>query len=67
MVDIGLDRAACGNADRLATWAGVCPGHADSAGQRRAGRTLPGNRSGRAILGESAWAARRTPRQCKGR
>jgi transposase len=67
VVEIGLDRAAFGNAGRLAKWARVCPGNHESAGQRRAGRTLPGNRSRRTILGEIAWAALRTTRQCKRR
>jgi transposase len=44
VVEIGLDRAALGHAGRLAKWAGVCPGNHESAGQRRTGRTLPGNR-----------------------
>ena len=67
VVEIGLDRAAFGHAGRLAQWAGVCPGNDESAGQRRSGRTLPGNRYVRAILGEIAWAAIRTTRQFKRR
>ena len=63
----GLDRAAFGHAGRLAKWAGLCPGNAASAGQRRTGRTLPGNRYVRAIRGEIAWAASRTTRQFKRR
>jgi transposase len=67
VVEIGLDRAAFGHAGRLAKWAGVCPGNNESAGQRRTGRTIPGNRYVRAILCEIAWAAIRTTRQFKSR
>jgi transposase len=57
VVEIGLDMAAFGNPGRLAKWAGVGPGNDESAGKRRTGRTMPGNRYVRAILGEIAWAA----------
>ena len=67
VVEIGLDMAAFGHAGRLAKWAGVCPGNHESAGKRRAGRTIPGNRYVRAILCEIAWAAVRTTSQFKSR
>jgi transposase len=67
VVEIGLDRAAFGHAGRLAKWAGVGPGNDESAGKRRSGRTIPGNRYVRAILCEIAWAAIRTTRQFKSR
>jgi transposase len=67
VIAIGLDMAAFGNAGRLAKWAGICPGNDESAGKRRSGRTLPGNRYVRAILCEIAWAAIRTTRQFKSR
>jgi len=67
VVEIGLDRAAFDHPGRLAKWAGVCPGNDASAGQRRAGRTLPGNCYVRASLGEIAGAAIRTTRQFKSR
>ena len=44
VIEIGLDREAFGNAGRLAKGAGIGPGNDESAGQRRSGRTLPGNR-----------------------
>ena len=62
LVEIGVDRAAFGKAGRLCTWAGVCPGNDPSAGQRRRGHTAPGNRYGRALLCQIAWAAVRTTR-----
>ena len=67
VVEIGLDMTAFGHAGRLAKWAGVGPGHHESAGKRRAGRTIPGNRYVRATLWEIAWAAVRTTRQFKSR
>jgi transposase len=46
LAEIGTAMRHCGAAARLASWAGVCPGHDASAGKRRAGRTqnphLPG-------------------------
>ena len=43
----------------LASWVGVCPGHNESAGNRRTGRTRKGNRWLRAAWCEAAWAASR--------
>jgi transposase len=65
LVEIGVDMAAFGTADRLAKWAGVCPGNHESAGKRKRGKTAPGNRYVRAILCEIAWAASRTTSQFK--
>jgi transposase len=62
LVEIGVDMAAFGTADRLSKWAGVCPGNHESAGQRKRGKTAPGNRYVRAVLCEIAWAASRTTR-----
>jgi transposase len=67
VVEIGVDMAAFGHADRLAKWAGVCPGNHESAGKRRVGRTIPGNRYVRTLLCEIAWAAVRTTSQFKSR
>ena len=49
-----------GNAQRLAAWAGLCPGNNESAGKRRSGRTRRGNQTLRAVLIECAHAAART-------
>jgi transposase len=43
----------------------VCPGNHESAGKRKRGKTTPGNRYVRTVLGEIAWAATRTPSQFK--
>ena len=59
--------AAFGTAGRLCKWAGVCPGNEESAGKRKRGDTVPGNRYVRSLLCEIAWAAVRTTSQFKGR
>jgi transposase len=64
LVEIGTDMAAFGTADRLSKWAGVCPGHHESAGKRK---PMPGNRYVRTVRCEIAWAAIRTTRQFKSR
>src|SRR5262249_14242831 len=45
---------------RLAAWAGLSPGHNESAGKRRKGRTRQGNRSLRRVVMQCAWATRKT-------
>lgn len=44
----------------LASWAGVCPGHHESAGIRRSGKRRHGNRWLGGALGTAAMAAGRT-------
>jgi transposase len=51
----------CGDAARLASWAGVCPGNHESAGKRYRGKTRKGNRYLRSVLVPWAWGARKTP------
>jgi transposase len=53
------DLSAFPDAAHLASWAGLCPGNAESAGKRFSGRTRKGNRYLRRILTQSAWAASR--------
>lgn len=60
LVEIGSDMAAFGTADRLASWAGVCPGNNESAGKRKSGRMRKGNPYVRRLLCEFAHAAART-------
>lgn len=61
LVEIGSDMSVFGSADRLASWAGVCPGNHESAGKRKSGRARKGNPYVRRLLCEFAHAARRTP------
>lgn len=60
LVEIGSDMTAFGSADRLASWAGVCPGNDESAGKRKSGRMRKGNPYVRRLLCEFAHAAART-------
>lgn len=60
LVEIGTDMEAFGSPEKLAAWAGVCPGNNESAGKRKAGRKRKGNPYVRRILCEAANAASRT-------
>lgn len=62
LVEIGDDMKAFGSADKLASWAGVCPANNESAGKRKQGKQRKGNPHVRRILCEAANAASRT--QC---
>ncbi len=44
----------------LASWTGTCPGHHESAGKHKSGKTRYGNRWFKAALGTAAMAAART-------
>ena len=60
LVEIGPDMATFGNAQRLASWVGICPGNNESAGKRKSGRTRKGNAWVRRLLCEFAQAAARS-------
>jgi len=60
LVEIGTNMDAFGSPDRLASWAGVCPGNNESAGKRKSGRAGKGNPYVRRLLCEFAHSARRT-------
>jgi transposase len=60
LVEIGTDMEAFGSADRLASWAGICPGNNESAGKRKSGHVRKGNPYVRRLLCEFAHAASRT-------
>jgi transposase len=60
LVEIGVDMAAFGSAERLASWVGICPGNNESAGKRKTGRIRKGNAWVRRLLCEFAQAAART-------
>src|ERR1035437_9357416 len=50
-------------AGHLASWCGLCPGNAESAGKRHSGRTSKGNKYIRRALVQAAWAAARITRK----
>lgn len=60
LAEIGPDLDAFASAERLAAWAGLCPGNDRSAGKRRSARARMGNKALRAVLVECAHGAART-------
>jgi transposase len=60
IAETGGDMSVFGSAERLASWAGMCPGNNESAGKRKSGRTRKGCKWLRSALVESAFAASRT-------
>jgi transposase len=60
IAECGLDMTRFPTVGHLASWAGICPGHHESAGRRRSGRTRPGPRWLTEALTEAAKAAART-------
>ena len=60
LAEIGPDLDAFASAERLAAWAGLCPGNDRSAGKRRSARARRGNKTLRAVLVECAHGAART-------
>jgi transposase len=60
LVEIGTDLGGFLDASHFASWAGLCPGNQESAGQRKSGKTRKGHHAIRDLLCEAANAARRT-------
>jgi transposase len=55
IAETGADMTRFRTAAHLASWAGVCPGHHESAGKRKSGKTRHGNRWLGAVLGPPRW------------
>jgi transposase len=60
VAEIGLDMSRFKSAAQLASWAGMCPGNRESAGQSKGGKTRKGNGWLRQALVEASWAASRS-------
>ena len=60
VAEIGADLKPFASAEQLASWAGMCPGNHESAGQQKSGKTRRGNRWLRRVLSQAAWGAART-------
>jgi transposase len=60
IAECGVDMSQFPTARHFASWAGICPGHHESAGRRRSGRRRPGPKWLIEALTESAHAAARS-------
>lgn len=56
IAELGVEMNQFPDAKHAASWAGLCPGNAESAGKRFSGRTRKGDRYLRRILVQNAWA-----------
>ncbi|MFI5781179.1 transposase [Nocardia sp. NPDC051570] len=66
VAEIGGDMDRFCTVGHLTSWAGVCPGHHESAGKRKSGKTRSGNKWLAGALGIAAMSAIRTPDTYRG-
>jgi len=60
IAEIGPDMSIFETADRLSSWAGVCPGSNESAGKSKRAPARQGDKYLRTTLVQAAWAAKNT-------
>lgn len=60
LIEMGEDLSRFGTAERLASWAALCPGNHESAGKKKSGKTRKGNTMLRYLMCEAANGAIRT-------
>jgi transposase len=60
MAEVGTDMQRFPDSEHISSWAGVCPGHKESAGKRQSGRCKKGNRYVREALVQAAHGVRRS-------
>jgi transposase len=66
VAETGADMSRFPTAGHLASWAGVCPGHHESAGRVRSSKTRPGNSYLKGALGTAALTVARSKTTCLG-
>ena len=59
IAELGTDMSVFKSAEQVSSWAGLCPGHNESAGKRYSGRIREGNAWLKPALCQSAWAVTR--------
>jgi transposase len=57
LAELGTDMSRFASKGHVSSWAGLVPGHHESAGKRKATRLRDGNKYLRATLVQAAWAA----------
>ena len=60
LAEIGTEMSRFPTAGHLSSWAGMCPGHHESAGKQTSGRTRKGSPWLKVLLTEAAYAAGRS-------